>query len=150
MFDKVFRITHHEPTEVTAFRRITLSSGDVLEITAEHLLHVGTCCSLANAVPAHEVVVGSTMFLASGEAVTVTSVESVVSTGSYNLHTLGGNLVVSNVAATHFGNPAAWSLVGRSLAPYWYQAVNAVSAVVGAEDASQKTEAHNSLRRAAQ
>jgi hypothetical protein len=41
MFDKVFRITHHEPTEVTAFRRITLSSGDVLEITAEHLLHVG-------------------------------------------------------------------------------------------------------------
>ncbi len=41
MFDKVFRITHHEPTEVTAFRRITLSSGDVLEITAEHLVHIG-------------------------------------------------------------------------------------------------------------
>lgn len=151
MYDKVFRITHHEPTEVTAFRRITTSSGDVLEITAEHLLHIGTCCNLADAVPAHEVVVGSTVFLASGEAVTVTSVESVVSTGSYNLHTLGGNLVVNNVVATHFGNPAAWSLVGRSLAPYWYQAVNAVSAVIGAEDASQKpAEAHASLRAAGQ
>ena len=41
VFDKVFRITHHEPMAVTAFRRITTSSGDVLEITEEHLLHVG-------------------------------------------------------------------------------------------------------------
>lgn len=73
---------------------------------------------------------------------------AVISTGSYNLHTLGGNLVVNNVVATHFGNPAAWSTVGRNLAPYWYQAVNAVSAVVGAEDASQKAEARNNLRTA--
>jgi hypothetical protein len=40
-YDKVFRITHYEPNEVTSFRRITTSSGDVLEITAEHLLHIG-------------------------------------------------------------------------------------------------------------
>lgn len=66
-------------------------------------------------------------------------VPAVISTGSFNLHTLGGNVVVSNVVATHFGNPEAWSTVGRSLAPYWYQAVNAMSAVVGAEDASQKS-----------
>ena len=66
---------------------------------------------------------------------------AVVSTGSYNLHTLGGNIVVSNVVATHFGDPTSWSLLGRNLAPFWYQAVNAVSAVVGAEDASQPKKA---------
>lgn len=75
---------------------------------------------------------------------------AVVSTGSYNLHTLGGNIVVSNVVATHFGDPASWSLLGRNLAPFWYQAVNAISAVVGAEDASQSKKAdsavHASLR----
>jgi hypothetical protein len=43
-FDKVFRITHHEPTEVMDFVRITTSSGDVLELTATHTVHVGTWC----------------------------------------------------------------------------------------------------------
>ncbi len=71
-----------------------------------------------------------------------------ISTGSYNLHTLGGNLVVSNLVATHFGNPASWSVLGRNLAPYWYQAVDAASSVLGTEDASEKrtSEPHSNLR----
>ncbi len=40
------------------------------------MLQAGTCCDLSNAVPASNVEVGSTLFLASGQPVTVTAVES--------------------------------------------------------------------------
>jgi hypothetical protein len=42
-FDKVFRITHHEPTETMEFVHITTSSGDVLEVSGTHTVHVGEC-----------------------------------------------------------------------------------------------------------
>ena len=57
-------------------------------------------------------------------------------TGVYNFHTLGGNVVVNNLAATHYGKPA-WT-AAPSLATAWYHAVDAMSSVVGAEDASKK------------
>ena len=56
-------------------------------------------------------------------------------TGVYNVQTLSGNVVVNNMAATHYGK-AAWTAAPR-LATLWYHAVDAVSSVVGAEDASQ-------------
>jgi hypothetical protein len=71
---------------------------------------------------------------------------AVLRTGTFNLHTLSGNVVVNNIVATHFGTSTSWSPLGRSLATYWYHAVNAVSSVVGAEDASAAK--HNNLRAA--
>ena len=71
-------------------------------------------------------------------------------TGVFNVQTLSGNVVVNNIAATHYGK-AAWTAVPR-LATLWYHAVDAVSSVVGAEDASQpeakalKSESSGSLR----
>ena len=53
----------------------------------------------------------------------------------YNVQTLSGNVVASNIAATHYGK-AAWTAAPR-LATLWYHAVDALSSVVGAEDASQ-------------
>ncbi len=41
VYDKVFRITHHEPSEVMDFVRITTSSGEVLEVSPTHTVHVG-------------------------------------------------------------------------------------------------------------
>jgi hypothetical protein len=41
-FDKVFRITHYEPTEVMDFVRISTSSGHVMEVTGTHMVHTGT------------------------------------------------------------------------------------------------------------
>ena len=41
-FDKVFRITHHEPTETMDFVRIGTSDGNVMEVTATHTVHAGT------------------------------------------------------------------------------------------------------------
>ncbi len=46
-YDKVFRITHYEPNEINMFQRITTSSGDILELTGEHLIHVGNDTHLA-------------------------------------------------------------------------------------------------------
>ncbi len=58
-------------------------------------------------------------------------------TGVYNVHTLGSNVVVNNVAATHYGKPA-WT-AAPSMATYWYHARDMMSTVLGAEDASVKS-----------
>jgi hypothetical protein len=100
----------------------------------------GACCAVGNAVPASTVSVGSAMFLARrGELqleevqnVTVLSVDRVVRTGVFNLHTLGGNVVVNDLVATHYGQPAWTSAPG--LATVWYHVVDALSSVVGPED----------------
>jgi len=141
VYDKVFRITHHEPSEVMDFVRITTSSGEVLEVSPTHTVHVDTCCAAGNAITAGEVKVGNKMFVAQGagqamKEVTVTAVEIVSRTGVYNLHTLGSNVVVNGVAATHYGKPA-WT-AAPSLATYWYHARDMMSSVLGAEDASVK------------
>ena len=70
-------------------------------------------------------------------------------TGVFNFHTLGGNVVVNNLAATHYGKPA-WT-AAPSLATAWYHAVDAMSRVVGAEDASKtvRTEDHGATVRIA-
>jgi hypothetical protein len=60
---------------------------------------------------------------------------TVTGTGVFNFHTLSGNVVVNGIAATHYGKPA-WTSAPR-LATLWYHAVDAVSSVLGAEDASQ-------------
>lgn len=146
-YDKVFRITHHEPTETMEFVRIGTSTGHVLEVTGTHRVHVGSCCAQGSAVPASQVAAGSKMFItvAGGDSravteVIVTSVETVSATGVFNIHTLGGNVVINGLAATHYGHAAAWTFA-PSMAPLWYRAVDAVSSVLGAEDASQKARA---------
>jgi hypothetical protein len=40
-YDKVFRITHHEPEETMDFVRIGTSDGNVVEMTATHTVHTG-------------------------------------------------------------------------------------------------------------
>jgi hypothetical protein len=115
----------------------------------------GACCAVGNAVPASTVSVGSAMFLARrGELqlekvqnVTVLSVDRVVRTGVFNLHTLCGNVVVNDLVATHYGQPAWTSAPG--LATVWYHVVDALSSVVGPEDA-QASSISASLRSASE
>jgi hypothetical protein len=59
---------------------------------------------------------------------------AVTRTGVFNVQTLSGNVMANNIAATHYGQPA-WTAAPR-LATVWYHAVDAVSSVVGAQDAS--------------
>ena len=99
----------------------------------------GTCCSLDTLVTARSVRVGDTVFVvgASGSAVTpvsVTSLGRVVRQGSANVHTLGGSIVVSGVAASHFTTETSWDGPSRPYAPLWYRVVDAVSWLTGPEN----------------
>ena len=62
---QVFRITHHTEDEIKSFVQLTMSTGQVLELTDSHLLHVGSCCSLSTLVAAGDVQVGDTVFTVS-------------------------------------------------------------------------------------
>jgi len=144
-FDKVFRITHHTEDEIKSFVQLTMSTGQVLELTDSHLLHVGSCCSLSTLVAAGDVQVGDTVFTVSFTAAGASSspiaakvvgVKEVFKTGVFNVHTLGASIVVNDVVASHFTDQSVWGANSRSLAPVWYQFVDMSSRIFGAEDAS--------------
>ncbi len=67
--------------------------------------------------------------------------------GVYNVHTLGGRIVVNDVIASHFTGESTWGANARSLAPVWYRLVDMGSYVLGAEDASVVTAQTPSLRK---
>ncbi len=49
-YDKVFRITHHDHAEEMDFLAFTTSDGKTLELTATHMLHIGTWSCLRSIV----------------------------------------------------------------------------------------------------
>jgi len=151
-YDKVFRITHHSATDVAEFIQLTTSAGQVLELTPTHMMHTATCCDLATVIVAADIKVGDVVFTASEAgaspvAVTVASVTVVQRAGVYNVHTLGGRIVVNDVIASHFTGESTWGANARSLAPVWYRLVDMGSYVLGAEDASVVTAQTPSLRK---
>ncbi len=99
----------------------------------------GTCCALDFLVLARDVKVGDTVFVASAGNVvtpsTVASVETVIRTGRFNVHTLNGNIVVDGVVSSHFTAETTWGAASRSYAPMWYKMVDVAGMVLGAEDA---------------
>ena len=54
-YDRVFRITHYDPTVEMSYTRITTKDGKQLLISASHELHVNKCCSLDESTPAAQV-----------------------------------------------------------------------------------------------
>lgn len=131
--DKVFRVSHHAPEATGAFLRFTLASGHSLAVTPSHFVHAGTCCSPREAVKAaRDVRVGDVMFtLEEGElrASEVVSVAQEEARGQFNVHTLGSNLLVNGVVASHFTEDSSWRAGWtRGLAQAWYGVLDAVSA----------------------
>ncbi len=197
-FTTVFRVTHAAPADRETFTRIVTTSGHSLELTPNHMLHVGTwvgdiclpsveeiptgpvvvvavvvvpaavhvpfpkhapaltrvcvlmpppgsCCRLDLLRFARDIHVGDTVFVVTAAgtsgaspsdglsltAATVATMETVQRTGVYNVHTLNGNIVVNDVAASLFTDETTWGPATRSWAPLWYHAVHAVSALAG-------------------
>jgi hypothetical protein len=83
----------------------------------------GTCCSVGNLKLASTARVGDTLFVATAKGgvreVTVTTITMVRRAGVYNVHTLGGNIVVNGVVASHYTTESTWSATSRSLSPIW-------------------------------
>jgi len=148
-YDKVFRITHYDLTSRTEFVRITTTTGETLELSAEHMLHAGTCCSLSSLVTADKVVAGDVVFVSkpSTTAVptTVKSVEQIVRNGRFNAHTTGGHVVVNGIVASHFTTETRWGPDSIDYAPMWYKMVDLAGHIFGAEDA--KSDAPKHVRR---
>jgi hypothetical protein len=86
-------------------------------------MRTGTCCSVGNLKLASTARVGDTLFVTVGKAgvreVTITAIATVRRTGVYNVHTLGGNIVVNGVVASHYTTESTWSASSRSLSPIW-------------------------------
>ena len=84
--------------------------------------------------------VGDVVFIASSGAVatpsTVASVSMVSRVGRFNVHTLGGNIVVDGVVSSHFTSETSGDANTRSYAPMWYRMVDLAGMVLGAEDAT--------------
>jgi hypothetical protein len=52
-------------------------------------------------------------------ATKITKLEHTVKRGAFNVHVLGGSIVVNGVAASHFSTESKWSV--NSAATKWYQ-----------------------------
>jgi len=141
-FDKVFRITHHDTESPTEFVVITTTSGDKLELSSDHMLHSGTCCSLSSLVSAGKVTVGDTVFVStpteSVRAVNVASIGTVIRNGRFNAHTIGGHIVVDGIVSSHFTTETGWGPDSIEYSHLWYRLVDLGSNIIGAEDASAK------------
>ncbi len=62
--------------------------------------------------------------------VLVTSVESILRQGVYNVHTLSGTVIVNDVSASHFTSSSSWrSSTAKRLALLWYGVLDIVSLV---------------------
>lgn len=146
-FDTVFRVPHWSAETDTTFVRLTTKSGNTLELTRGHQLHVGTCCSLDELTYAGNVKVGDVLFTVDDDDKMVEDVvvsrEEVKRQGAYNVHTLNANLVVDGVVASHFTGATTWD--SKSWAPAWYKVLHGVSAITGAEDVRSASTA-SSLR----
>jgi len=144
-FDKVFRITHYSTDLPMTYVRLTTTTGEVLELSPTHLLHVESCCALSNLDTADKVAVGDTVFVSSptqtAMPVTIKTVETAVRKGQFNAHTISGNIVVSGIVASHFTTESSWGPDSIEYAPAWYKMVDLVSNVIGAQDASTELQA---------
>jgi hypothetical protein len=138
MFDKVFRIAHQDADIELPYMRISVAGGQTLEVTGNHMMHVGTCCDLASVRPARDIHVGDTVFgVVSGNSaqltsqkvtgMTVTDIQNVKRMGAFNVHTLQGNMVVNGMLATHFTEASSWGDATRSYAPVWYRMLDFVN-----------------------
>ncbi len=62
--------------------------------------------------------------------VLVTSVESILRQGVYNVHTLSGTVIVNDVSASHFTSSSSWrSSTAKRLALLWYRVLDIVGLV---------------------
>lgn len=112
-FSPVYLFSHADPSAVAAFVQLTTASGHTLRATASHYLPVG-----GRLVAAGSVTVGTRLSLAGGRTSPVTAVATVVATGLYNPHILGGELLlVDGVATSTYTTSVAPGVAAVLLAP---------------------------------
>jgi hypothetical protein len=136
-YDKVFRVTHWDQESTGSFVKLTTESGNALELTSDHYVHVGGL-EHANLKLASEVAAGDELFVVGADgSVTVSTVTEAGKTsgqGLFNVHTLSSRVVVNGVVSSHFSKESSWGS-SNGAAPLWYKLVDAAAAVFGAENA---------------
>lgn len=140
-YDRVFRVTHWDEEARDEVVRLETRSGHVLELTGSHYVHANTVDQGALTL-ARDVREGDTLFVAGedGAAVSpspVVRVGRARARGLYNVHTLGGGIVLNGVAATHYTAESSFG-AANWLAPAWNALVDALSPLVGTTDVSPR------------
>lgn len=127
-FDKVFRVAHYDPFIEENFVRIQTEDAHVLEISGDHLLYVGGCCDIGSKylTQASAVKHGDTVYVITDSIMhpsTVTKIDTVRRKGVYNVHVLGGTVIVNGVVATHYIQRENMGMLNR-LMTLWHPVQN--------------------------
>lgn len=109
-FDTVFRVAHYDPDMETTFVQLLTNGPQTLELSLDHLLYVNGCCDIGSKflVPASEVKPGDVVYVATAldgkgaGPIKILKTSTVQRKGVYNVHVLGGTIVVNDIVTTHY------------------------------------------------